>query len=136
MVKFDWYCNCSSCNTIIPTSPIFAVTEIYQLHPISTNLCTFLYHMNLLLLLCWLGLQPMCYILFSVFHNKYALYILKSKSDVSIIVIRNTPFFCSEICTGFPNLQFNKILSMHLFKDIPSFYFSQTLWNLYKINSF
>ena len=129
-------CHFSPWNIVLPTRHGSATILIYQLNPIYTYHCTFLYYLNLLLLLCRLGLQPVCYILFSVFHNKYALCNWRYKSDASIIVIRNNPFFCSEIFTRFPNLQFNKILSMHPFQNTLPIYFSKTLWNPYKINSF
>lgn len=60
---------------------------------IYTYHCAFLFHLNLLLLLCWLSLQLMYYTLFSVFNNKYGFLVEVKKSDVSIIVIQNNPFF-------------------------------------------
>ena len=63
--------------------------------------CTFLYHLNLLLLLCWLGLQPMCYILFSVFHNKYTLYNWKYKSDVLSLSFGTTLFSVQKFVPDF-----------------------------------
>ena len=61
----------------------------------------------------------MCYILFSVFHNKYALYILKSKSDASIIVIRKNPFFVREFV---PDFQIYNLIKFYQYTRLKTFH--------------
>ena len=93
VVNLFFFFQSPPCNIVLPTRHGSATILIYQLNPINTYHCTFLYHLNLLSLLCWLGLQPMYYILFSVFHNKYALYILKSKKWCVYHCHSEQPFF-------------------------------------------